>query len=56
LYNADNTTDVLYELTHRPAGPLGEAFYENLAGLGWDHGSLDRVHPLQVSVHIKEEI
>eukprot|EP00775_Hariotina_reticulata_P004354 gene4354-4607_t len=50
LYNADNTTDVLYELTHRPAGALGEAFFENLAGLGWDHGSLDRIHPLQALV------
>lgn len=51
LYNADNSTHVLYELTHRPAGPLGESFFENLAGLGWDYGSLDRIHPLQVCMY-----
>lgn len=32
LYNADNTTDVAYTLTHRPAGRMGEVFFENLAG------------------------
>jgi len=32
LYNADNTTDLVYTLTHRPAGPMGEAFFENYAG------------------------
>lgn len=33
LFNADNTTDVAYSLTHRPAGRMGEAFFENLAGV-----------------------
>lgn len=50
LFNADNTTDVAYTLTHRPAGRMGEAFFENLAGLGWEYKSLDRIHPLQVLV------
>ncbi len=30
-----------------PAG-AGEIFFETLAGLGYDHGSPDRVHPLQM--------
>eukprot|EP00878_Enallax_costatus_P028550 GHUV01030843.1.p1 GENE.GHUV01030843.1~~GHUV01030843.1.p1 ORF type:complete len:215 (+),score=68.44 GHUV01030843.1:268-912(+) len=50
LYNADNSTDLLYELTHTPAGPMGEAFFENLAGLGWAYTTSDRIHPLQVLV------
>jgi hypothetical protein len=49
LFNADNSSDVLYSISHSPAGPLGEAFFEGLAGLGWDYGSLDRIHPLQVT-------
>ncbi|KAF8066163.1 hypothetical protein HT031_002485 [Scenedesmus sp. PABB004] len=50
LYNADNSSVVLYRLSHAPAGPLGEAFFESAAGLGWDYRSSDRVHPLQVLV------
>jgi hypothetical protein len=49
LFNADNSSDVLYSISHSPAGPLAEAFFEGLAGLGWDYDSLDRIHPLQVS-------
>jgi hypothetical protein len=48
LFNADNSSDVLYSISHSPAGQLAEAFFEGLAGLGWDYGSLDRIHPLQV--------
>ncbi|KAF6253715.1 hypothetical protein COO60DRAFT_1703693 [Scenedesmus sp. NREL 46B-D3] len=50
LFNADNTTDVLYTISHSPAGALAEAFFEGLAGLGWDYTSLDHIHPLQVLV------
>lgn len=50
LFNADNTSDVRYVVRHVPCGPLGEAFFESLASLGWSYGSLDRVHPLQVLV------
>jgi len=49
LFNADNSSDVLYSISHSPGGPLAEAFFEGLAGLGWDYASLDRIHPLQVS-------
>lgn len=34
LLNADNSSDLLYTLTHSPAGPRGEAFFEDLAGEG----------------------
>lgn len=50
LFNADNSSDVLYSISHSPRGPLAEAFFEGLAGLGWDYASLDRIHPLQVLV------
>lgn len=32
LFNADNDTDLLYTLSHHPAGALGDSFFENLAG------------------------
>lgn len=32
LLNADNSSNLLYTLTHSPAGPRGEAFFEDLAG------------------------
>jgi hypothetical protein len=54
LFNADNSSDVLYSISHSPAGPLGEAFFEGLAGLGWDYASIDRIHPLQVSSAAEE--
>ena len=43
-------TGVRLHITERPAGPLGETYWESLAALGWSYGSADRVHPMQMLV------
>uniref|UniRef100_A0A383W533 Cupin type-2 domain-containing protein n=1 Tax=Tetradesmus obliquus TaxID=3088 RepID=A0A383W533_TETOB len=41
---------LLLRATLAPPGPMAEAFYENLAGLGATYGDVARIHPLQLVV------
>lgn len=38
------------QLTLSPPGPMGEHYYEALAGLGASYGDVTRIHPLQLVV------
>jgi hypothetical protein len=42
--------ELLLRLTLSPPGPMAEAFYENLAGLGASYGDVSQIHPLQLVV------
>lgn len=42
--------ELLLLATLAPPGPMAEAFYENLAGLGATYGDVARIHPLQLVV------
>ncbi|WIA13842.1 hypothetical protein OEZ85_002416 [Tetradesmus obliquus] len=42
--------ELLLRATLAPPGPMAEAFYENLAGLGATYGDVSRIHPLQLVV------